>query len=58
MTRYSKLIRDRIPEIIHESGKIPIVKQLTQAEHFEQALLKLYEEIKEYEETNIYDYSL
>lgn len=56
--QYNKLIRDHIPEIIHESGKIPIVKQLTQAEHFEQSRLKLYEEIKEYEETNIDEESL
>ena len=56
--QYNKLIRDHIPEIIHESGKIPIVKQLTQGEHFEQARLKLYEEIKEYEETNIDEESL
>lgn len=58
MKRYNKLIRDRIPEIIHEAGRISVVKHLNQAEHFEQARLKLYEEIKEYEETNIDEESL
>lgn len=58
MTKYMKLIRDRIPEIIHEAGQNPVVKHLNQVEHFEQARLKLYEEIKEYEETNIDEESL
>ena len=58
MKKYGKLIRDRIPEIIHEAGQIPVVKQLDPTEHFEQARLKLYEEIKEYEETNSDEESL
>lgn len=51
--KHNKLVRDRVPEIIQASGKQVIVKQLNQAEHFEQARLKLYEELKEYEDTNI-----
>ena len=51
--KHNKLVRDRVPEIIKASGKQVIVKQLNQAEHFEQARLKLYEELKEYEDTNI-----
>ncbi|MEW8968929.1 hypothetical protein [Exiguobacterium alkaliphilum] len=48
--KHNKLVRDRVPEIIKASGKQVIVKQLNQAEHFEQARLKLYEELKEYED--------
>ncbi|WP_235193484.1 nucleoside triphosphate pyrophosphohydrolase [Exiguobacterium sp. AB2] len=51
--KHNKLVRDRVPEIIQASGKQVIVKQLNQAEHFEQARLKLYEKLKEYEDTNI-----
>ena len=58
MQVYNKLIRDRIPEIIHEAGQIPVIKQLDQTEHVEQARLKLYEEIKEYEETHSDEESL
>lgn len=50
---YYKLVRDRVPELIQAEGKRVIVKHLNQAEKFEQARLKLYEELKEYEDANI-----
>ena len=46
-------MRDCVPEIIQAEGKQVIFKHLNQAEHFEQARLKLYEELKEYEDVNI-----
>lgn len=58
MTKYNKLIRDHIPEIIQSSGKTATIRQLNQTEHFEQARLKLHEEIKEYEETTTDEESL
>ena len=42
MVKYNKLVRDRVPELIQAEGKQVIVKQLNQAEHFEQALQKLH----------------
>ena len=53
MVKHNKLVRDRVPELIQAEGKQVIVKHLNQAEHFEQARLKLYEELKEYEDENI-----
>jgi predicted house-cleaning noncanonical NTP pyrophosphatase (MazG superfamily) len=47
---YNKLVRDRVPELIQAEGKRVIVKHLNQAEKFEKARLKLYEELKEYED--------
>ena len=51
--KYNKLVRDRVSKLIQAEGKQVIVKHLNQAEHFEQARLKLYEELKEYEDVNI-----
>lgn len=56
--RHNKLVRDRVPELIQADGKQVIVKHLNQAQHFEQARLKLYEELKEYEDANIDEESL
>ncbi|TCI65744.1 nucleoside triphosphate pyrophosphohydrolase [Exiguobacterium sp. SH0S2] len=55
---YNKLVRDEIPTIIEQSGKIAIHKKLSNAEHMKFAAHKLHEEIKEYEETNIDEESL
>lgn len=55
---YNKLVRDNIPKIIEQSGKIAVHKKLTGKEHVKHATYKLYEEIKEYEETNIDEESL
>jgi predicted house-cleaning noncanonical NTP pyrophosphatase (MazG superfamily) len=47
-----KLVRDRIPEIIEASGRIALVRQLTDSE-FERALrLKLVEEATEAREAS------
>lgn len=53
MVKHNKLVRDRVPELIQAEGEQVIVKHLNQAEHFEQARLKLYEELKGYLEANI-----
>lgn len=55
---YNKLVRDKIPEIVEQSGKMAIHKILSNEEHMKYATHKLYEEIKEYEETNIDEESL
>lgn len=51
--KYNKLVRDRVPELIQADGRRVIIKHLNQAEKFENARLKLYEEFKEYEDANI-----
>ena len=45
---YNKVIRDKIPEIIGDSGKKGIVKQLTDEEFLPELEKKLHEEITEY----------
>lgn len=51
--KYNKLVRDRVPELIQADGRQVIFKHLNQTEKFENARLKLYEELKEYEDANI-----
>ena len=48
ITTYNKVIRDKIPEIIVDSGKKGIVKQLTDEEFLPELEKKLHEEITEY----------
>ena len=48
---YSKLVRDRIPEIILLSGKTPEVRELTPDEFQVAVDAKLSEELKEYQES-------
>jgi predicted house-cleaning noncanonical NTP pyrophosphatase (MazG superfamily) len=47
MTIYRKLVRDRIPEIIQRSGKIPIVRRLTADEYRAALRGKVAEEAQE-----------
>ena len=47
-TRYHKLVRDRIPEIIDEAGKMHRVRQVKNKELKHFALQKLQEEIQEF----------
>ena len=48
-TEKMKLVRDRIPEIIQKSGKIPEYEVITDERVFENLLnQKLTEEVKEY----------
>ena len=51
MTDYNKAIRDKIPEIIKESGKNCNVKKLTDSEFLVQLEKKLVEELSEYQES-------
>lgn len=50
--KYNKLIRDRIPEIIESSGKTAIVEKVQGEELLGLLNKKLFEELKEYEESN------
>lgn len=50
MTIYNKLIRDRIPEIIKESGKECDIKILDNKEYITELNRKLQEELNEYYE--------
>ncbi len=48
-TVYNKLIRDKIPEIIENDGKEPIIKTITDEKEFLQLLIeKLLEEVNEF----------
>ena len=47
MSKYRKLVRDRIPEIIKENGGVPQTRILTKKEFKEELLKKLVEEAKE-----------
>ncbi len=44
-----KLVRDKIPEIIREDGKIPITRILTEKEYLHELDNKLDEEVEEYQ---------
>lgn len=47
MKKDGKLVRDKIPEIIENSGKEPIIRVLDDTEYKEELLKKLYEEYNE-----------
>ena len=51
MTVYNKAIRDKIPEIIKESGKNCNVKKLDNSEFLIRLEKKLVEELEEYQES-------
>ena len=51
LTKYHKAIRDKIPEIIAESGKKCNVKILSDEEFLEKLEEKLTEEVLEYQES-------
>ena len=51
MTVYNKAIRDKIPEIIKESGKKYEVKTLSDDEFLKELEKKLVEELNEYQES-------
>ena len=48
---YDKLVRDRIPEIIREAGKIPVTDLLPEKEVLPALGRKLQEEVQEYLES-------
>ena len=49
--KYDKLIRDRIPEIIAQSGKTCLVETLSDSNYFDYLSRKLVEEAKEFLES-------
>lgn|SRR5690625_4261872 len=51
MPVYNKLVRDRIPEIIEKDGKKCTTKVLDNETYVKELKKKVYEEFKEYEET-------
>ena len=52
MTKYDKLVRDRIPEIIREAGKVPITRTVKDPAELKLRLIdKLAEEMQEYKES-------
>ena len=44
-----KLVRDKIPQIIMEDGKEPIIRTLSQEEYLKELDIKLNEEVAEYQ---------
>lgn len=48
MPKYNKLVRDRIPEIIKQSGKTAITKVLNKEEYLAELRKKSEEELQEY----------
>ncbi len=49
---YDKLVRDKIPQIIHEDGKQAITRKAKDNNHLRNLLIdKLFEEIEEYKES-------
>lgn len=47
MTRYNKLVRDFIPEIIQNSGRQAITRILNKEEYLDELYKKVYEELEE-----------
>lgn len=46
---YHKLIRDRIPEIIEQTGQICVTRVLEEEEYLDMVNAKLHEELAEYQ---------
>ncbi len=52
MPTYNKLVRDRIPEIIENTGKNFSTRVLDNKEYIQELKKKSFEELQEYVETN------
>lgn len=50
-TKYNKLVRDRIPEIIESDGKACVTETLSDVRYLEMLDAKLNEELAEYQES-------
>ncbi len=50
--KYSKLVRDKIPQIITAQGNIPVTKTLSHEEYIVMLNKKLEEELCEYQKDN------
>jgi predicted house-cleaning noncanonical NTP pyrophosphatase (MazG superfamily) len=48
MSKYNKLVRDKIPQIIQENGEKPVFKVLNNVEYLIELNNKLNEELQEY----------
>jgi len=49
---YNKLVRDKIPEIIRQHGKTPVIRKVADQDELAQLLVaKLSEEVAEYRES-------
>lgn len=46
----AKLVRDKIPDIIRESGETPVIHKVTGLAFREALILKLHEEVQEFTE--------
>lgn len=51
-TKYNKLVRDRIPEIIEVDGKTCVTEILSDKQYLEMLDAKLTEELSEYQESH------
>jgi predicted house-cleaning noncanonical NTP pyrophosphatase (MazG superfamily) len=49
--RFNKLVRDKIPEIIKESGKTPVTRVASEEEYLQKLEEKLKEEVNEFLES-------
>ncbi|WP_144475676.1 nucleoside triphosphate pyrophosphohydrolase [Cytobacillus oceanisediminis] len=49
---YNKLVRDRIPEIIHRAGKSFNTRKLQHEEYIKELKNKAFEELNEYAQSN------
>lgn len=49
---HNKLVRDKIPQIIENAGKEPVIKVLSDSEYEMELTKKLQEELNEFKEDN------
>jgi predicted house-cleaning noncanonical NTP pyrophosphatase (MazG superfamily) len=51
ITKYNKLIRDKIPEVCNRNGKVAVIRELDEKEYEDFLLVKLREECDEFVES-------
>lgn len=47
---YNKLVRDNIPDIIRQRGRVPVTREVSVREYFQRLVQKLREEADEFQE--------